>query len=116
MAESDRGDVQTRRGVVLPPGEGRPVSFGAAGEVILKAVSAETGGTMVVYEFVAPPATAGPPLHIHRGWDEAFYVLDGEMTFLIDGESSTAPAGAFVFTRAAPRTRSGTKEPPRPSN
>jgi quercetin dioxygenase-like cupin family protein len=67
------------------------------GEVTLKAAGAETGGTLAVYEFVIPPETAGPPLHIHRNWDEAFYVLDGEMTFLIDGRTSTAPAGAFVF-------------------
>ena len=49
------------------------------------------------YEFVVPAATAGPPLHLHRDWDEAFYVLEGEMTFLIDGRTSSAPAGLFVF-------------------
>jgi len=52
---------------------------------------------MSAYEFATPPHTAGPPLHLHRGWDEAFYVLDGEMTILIDGVTSTAPAGSFVF-------------------
>jgi uncharacterized cupin superfamily protein len=52
---------------------------------------------MSAYEFVIPPATAGPPLHLHRTWDEAFYVLEGELTFLIDGRTTSAPAGSFVF-------------------
>lgn len=81
------------------------IPLGGAGDVTLKAVGAETGGTLAVYEFVVPPATAGPPLHIHRSWDEAFYVLEGEMTFLIDGRTSTAPAGSFVFIpRGIPHT------------
>ena len=73
------------------------IPLGEAGNVIFKAVSRETGGTLSAYEFAAPPSTAGPPLHLHRSWDEAFYVLEGEMTFLIDGSTHTAPAGSFVF-------------------
>ena len=44
-----------------------------------------------------PPETAGPPVHLHRGWDELFYIVEGEMTFLIDGVEHAASAGAFVF-------------------
>jgi uncharacterized cupin superfamily protein len=29
--------------------------------------------------------------------DEAFHVLEGEMTFVVSGEITTAPAGSFVF-------------------
>ena len=43
------------------------------------------------------PRTAGPSPHVHRSWDEAFYVLTGEMTFVIDGAEHVAPAGSFVF-------------------
>ena len=97
MADSD--DLVARHGqsVVLAPGAGRNISLGPAGTVTLKAVAADSGGTLSAYEFVTPPATAGPPLHLHRTWDEAFYVLDGEMTFLIDGHTHTAPSGSFVF-------------------
>ena len=97
MADVEGGIAQHGQSVVLAPGQGRVIPLGEAGNVTLKAVSAETGGTLSVYEFVTPPATAGPPLHLHRGWDEAFYVLDGEMTFLIDRRTSKAPAGSFVF-------------------
>ena len=62
-----------------------------------EAVGAETGGRLSAHEFATPPRTAGPPLHLHRGWDEAFYVLEGEMTFLVDGRTFAAPAGSFVF-------------------
>lgn len=97
MTRIDEPAGQQAQRVVRAPGEGRVISLGDAGNVILKAVRGETGGTLSVYEFVAPPATAGPPLHLHRAWDEAFYVLDGEMTFLIDGHTTVAPAGSFIF-------------------
>ena len=41
----------------------------------------------------------GPPLH-HHDFDEAFYVLDGELTFQLGEELATAGAGRLVF---APR-------------
>ena len=97
MTDVDRTVVPHGQSVVRLPGEGRTISFGDAGEAILKMVSQESAGTMSAYEFVIPPKTAGPPLHLHRSWDEAFYVLEGEMTFLIDGRTSAAPAGSFVF-------------------
>lgn len=97
MANRDSADSGRGRSVVVAPGEGRAIPLGDAGTVTLKAVGAETSGAMAVYEFVTPPATAGPPLHFHRTWDEAFYVLEGQMTFLIDGRTCTAPAGSFIF-------------------
>jgi quercetin dioxygenase-like cupin family protein len=97
MADVGGAAVRHGQSVVLAPGAGRAIPLGDAGTVTLKAVGAETGGTLSVYEFVTPPRTAGPPLHLHRGWDEAFYVLEGEMTFLVDGRTHAAPAGSFVF-------------------
>jgi len=92
-------DSQHQRGraIVALPGEGRAIPLGDVGVVMMKAEGRATGGTMSAYEFTSPPRTAGPPLHIHRTWDEAFYVLEGEMTFLIDGEERIAPADTFVF-------------------
>jgi len=95
--DAERSDALHAQSLVLTPGEGRVIPLGEAGNVTLKVVSDQTGGTLSAYEFVAPPRTAGPPLHLHRGWDEAFYVLDGEMTFMIDGQTHTAPAGSFIF-------------------
>jgi quercetin dioxygenase-like cupin family protein len=37
----------------------------------------------------------GPPPHSHD-WDEAFYVLSGEIRFLCDGEAHTCQPGTLV--------------------
>jgi quercetin dioxygenase-like cupin family protein len=97
MAGTEDTVAPRGQSVVLAPSAGRQIPLGDAGVVTLKAIGAQTGGRLAAYEFVTPPATAGPPLHLHRTWDEAFYVLEGEMTFLIDGRTHTAPAGSFVF-------------------
>jgi quercetin dioxygenase-like cupin family protein len=41
------------------------------------------------------PFGMGPPPHRHD-WDEAYYVLDGEVDFEIDGDSVTIRAGDFA--------------------
>jgi quercetin dioxygenase-like cupin family protein len=38
-----------------------------------------------------------PPFHIHRNADETFYVMEGNLTFYVAGESVTASAGTTVF-------------------
>jgi quercetin dioxygenase-like cupin family protein len=45
--------------------------------------SEETGGRMSVVEIVVPPHNAGPPLHTHD-FDEAFYLLEGELIFQVE--------------------------------
>jgi mannose-6-phosphate isomerase-like protein (cupin superfamily) len=93
------GDTRkaTGREVVLQPGEGRVIPLGEVGVVTMKASRADSGGTISAYEFVLPAATAGPPLHLHRSWDETFFVVEGIVTFVVDGIVSSAPAGSLVF-------------------
>ncbi len=43
-----------------------------------------------------PPGTKGPPLHTHD-FDEAFYVLDGELTFQLGDELIMAGPGELAF-------------------
>jgi quercetin dioxygenase-like cupin family protein len=59
----------------------------------------ETGGQMSVTELVVPPHTGGPPLHTHD-FDEAFYVLEGELIFQVADAIVTKGAGELSF---APR-------------
>ena len=47
--------------------------------------SEETGGHVSVTEIAVPPHTAGPPLHTHD-FDEAFYMLEGELIFQVEDE------------------------------
>jgi quercetin dioxygenase-like cupin family protein len=62
----------------------------------IKASTETTGGRVAVIEHLAPQGH-GSPLHVHTREDEWFYVIDGELTFWVDGEVSVAPAGSFVF-------------------
>ena len=105
MPTVDETRHPTVRPVILSPGSGRAIPLGDAGVVTLKVEHRQTGGAISAYEYTAAAETAGPPEHLHRGWDEVFYVLDGEMTFLIDGTEHRAPAGSFVFVpRGVPHT------------
>ena len=55
----------------------------------------DTGGRWSMMEQLLPRGS-GPPPHKHLWSDETFYVLDGTITFLIEGEIRTAGKGAFV--------------------
>jgi mannose-6-phosphate isomerase-like protein (cupin superfamily) len=82
-------------GYVLQPGEGRPIDLGNF-SMTVKASDVETDGMFTLLEADEPPGF-GPPLHIHHGIAEAFFVLEGEYIIFIDGEESRCPAGSFIF-------------------
>ena len=62
----------------------------------LKATGATTGHSFGLIEQVLPAGCAPPP-HVHHGEDEAFYVLEGHLTFVCGERTWEAPAGTFVF-------------------
>lgn len=81
--------------IALQSGEGDALWFlGALATV--KASSEATAGRVTVTELLAPHGH-GSPLHVRRDHDQSFYVLEGELTFWIDGEVIAAPAGSFVY-------------------
>jgi len=65
----------------------------------IKLRSEQTGGRVAVVDITVPPGWPGPPLH-HHDFDEAFYVLEGALTFQLGDELRTAGPGELVF---APR-------------
>jgi quercetin dioxygenase-like cupin family protein len=81
--------------IVAGPGEGEALWFlGVLATV--KASTETTAGTVAVIEHRAPRGS-GSPLHVHSREDEWFYVIDGELTFWVGGETISAPAGSFVY-------------------
>lgn len=56
----------------------------------------ETGGQMSLTEVVVPPHAVGPPLHTHD-FDEAFYMLEGELIFQVNEDLATKGAGEVSF-------------------
>ncbi len=65
----------------------------------VKASGADTGGTLAVFEQLAPPGSA-TPMHRHDATDEYFHVLAGEVSFFGPGGAQRCDAGTFV---AVPR-------------
>lgn len=55
----------------------------------------ETGGSWSLFEEEVPFGM-GPPAHRHD-WDEAYYILDGEVEFAIDGEMVKSARGDFNY-------------------
>jgi quercetin dioxygenase-like cupin family protein len=49
-----------------------------------------------VIHLTAPPPFE-TPYHVHEAEDEAFYVLEGELTVVCDGKKSAAGPGSYVF-------------------
>jgi quercetin dioxygenase-like cupin family protein len=58
--------------------------------------SEQSSGRLSVIENVVPARAKGPFLHKHD-FDEAFYMLDGELTFQLEDELITARAGDIAF-------------------
>jgi quercetin dioxygenase-like cupin family protein len=61
--------------------------------------SEESGGEVSVIDSTVPAGFPGPPLHMHD-FDEAFYVVEGELTFQVEDALVTKGAGELAF---APR-------------
>ena len=61
--------------------------------------SEDSGGHLSVVENVVPARSAGPPLHSH-GFDETFYVLEGELVVRVGDALLARTAGQLAF---APR-------------
>lgn len=72
-----------------------------AGDVIR--VLGESEG-MAFCELTVPPHFAGPPPHIHHGFDEALYVLDGALTMVEDrSEPEPVAVGGLILARRGTR-------------
>jgi mannose-6-phosphate isomerase-like protein (cupin superfamily) len=55
--------------------------------------ASETNGNWSLFEEEVPLGM-GPPAHRHD-WDEAYYILDGQVDFEIDGETTSSARGDF---------------------
>ena len=60
------------------------------------ASTAETGAAYSLTEHLVT-AASNPPMHVQVDEDEAFYILDGEVEFEVDGVVATARPGTFAF-------------------
>jgi quercetin dioxygenase-like cupin family protein len=74
--------------------------------------SEQTGGHLSVTEIEVPPHSAGPPLHTHD-FDEAFYMIEGELIFQVGDALVTKGAGELCFApRNEPHTLANHSDAP----
>jgi quercetin dioxygenase-like cupin family protein len=63
---------------------------------VVKASTDSTGGAFSLTCQLTAPGHA-TPYHLHHNEDEAFYVLDGEFTFICDGKKTVVGPGGYIF-------------------
>jgi mannose-6-phosphate isomerase-like protein (cupin superfamily) len=86
-------------GGVIRPGEGRMISYAGQPMHVLAELPDFAAAEMVV-----PPNFAGPVPHVHRTFDEAIYVLDGELLLTIGRDDPVvASAGSLCLARRGTR-------------
>jgi mannose-6-phosphate isomerase-like protein (cupin superfamily) len=94
VKKGENMETSDRSATYVPPGEGESVWL--LGDLYtFKAVSEDTEGAFALLETVCPPE-GGPPPHVHYREDETFYVIEGEMEFLLGDDTVRAVAGSFV--------------------
>ena len=82
--------------IVINVGAGEGDAFSAVGDVYRVLASGDqTGGAYALSEIRVSPGN-GPPPHVHSRDDEAFFVLEGEITFQIGDEKIAARPGTFI--------------------
>jgi mannose-6-phosphate isomerase-like protein (cupin superfamily) len=79
--------------IVVPPGEGHRV-----GNVEFLARSADT--PRFTFGIIDIDPGREIEAHVHDGEDDAFYIVEGEMTFFSADEETVAGPGTFVLAPA----------------
>ena len=90
--------MSAAQAIVIPPGQGHRI-----GNVEFLARSADTPRFTFGIIEIAPGRVL--EAHVHDGEDDAFYILEGELTFTLpDGD---APAGPGTFVLVPPGVEHG---------
>jgi quercetin dioxygenase-like cupin family protein len=86
--------TMTHPPVLRKSGDGRTI--GVVGDVYrFLATGDETDGKYALIEALVPPG-GGPPPHVHSREEEAFYILEGEITVSVGAERFVAGPGTFA--------------------
>jgi len=92
---------------IVKADSGKRFNFGVD-EITIKVSAKDSEGTYsLMYWVVAPNAFA--PAHVHEEYEETFYVLSGELEFLVGDETTLVTVGDFI--RAPKGTRHGYLNP-----
>lgn len=82
---------------LVGPGEGYK-RYTARGSVMLfKALAEQDDGDLSLMERTLPPGGRRPPPHRHTNCSEAYFVLDGLVSVVVEGEELTVGPEGFVL-------------------
>lgn len=82
--------------IMLSPGAGQPLQFVGISTVI-KVPSEASGGAYSLIESTISPRFQGFQPHLHLRMTEAFYLLEGTLTFQLGEQTVEATPGSFVL-------------------
>ena len=91
MKREDEGMSFVDGDMTLGPGEGKAIPVPRH---LIKATKWDTAGAYSMIE--ANVTGGGPPQHIHKAEEEAFYVLEGEVNIKIGEQTIRGTVGTFV--------------------
>jgi quercetin dioxygenase-like cupin family protein len=80
----------------LGPADGKVLPNPIGGRMMVKVRDEDTNGAYSIHDNTIPPGSPGPRPHLHRNHEEAFYVLEGELTVRGEARTIAAPAGSVV--------------------
>ena len=82
------------KGWALAP-DGAPAFWNVGTYWRLLSTDATTDGRSTTFEELCPPGVVAPP-HVHDDEEEAFFVLEGNLVFLLDEQEIEAPPGTYI--------------------
>ena len=86
-----------KQAMVVRQGEGESLAvMGAGVRFLCSAAGTEQAWSLMQVDL---PPEAGPPPHTHP-WDEAYYVVAGQVRFALEGREQLVGAGDFIYAPA----------------
>ena len=95
--DTETTDTETTTAAILVRNDGDgPATWALGGLFERLASAADTAGALDV-SLVTQPAGTATPLHVHTREAEAFYVLDGNLTYQAGEQTYRLAAGSFIY-------------------
>jgi mannose-6-phosphate isomerase-like protein (cupin superfamily) len=82
---------------LIGPGEGQKRYTARGSVMFFKALAEQDDGDLSLMERTLPPGGRRPPPHRHTNCSEAYFVLDGLVSVIVEGEELTVGREGFVL-------------------
>ena len=90
---------------LIGPGEGRKRYTARGSVMFFKALAEQDDGDLSLMERTLPPGGRRPPPHRHTNCSEAYFVLDGLVSVILEGEElAVGPEGFVLVPRGTAHT------------